>query len=413
MATATNVLFGDEQRAVQELNIARDNMTRDPYVVPKPDGKTDNRLQKAYELVMAGAVKPVPGGGYEVRGSKGVVYTVAPRYGDDPASGLCSCDAAQKGHSRYCYHWVATHLYQNWQARLGESIHPTPLPQATHTTTQKPAEERVSPMDTISESSNAVDAPERLPEAKNGTGEHAPLLAPREARTRYQCPLCGAAAWEGEIFAHRRFCGGHAANVAPPPRPSIETIVRHLSRPLPEGCLGKKSQGGADVLFVPHYVVAALLDHYAPGWQTEIVRMESGGKEGVVRVFLKLGLPCAEGMVWREDVGESDDWDSAPKQYGNPSANAKAAALRRCAAQFGLGRWLYDGFGHLAAVRQLLNNDREQKTAALAVLGTALDARHLDRQAFVQRLKETVGVEKNLDLPLDLLKAAVALVEGQ
>jgi hypothetical protein len=48
--------------------------------------------------------------------------------------------------------------------------------------------------------------------------------------------------------------------------------------------------------------------------------------------------PCAQGVVFREAPGTEDE---ELKGYGNPSSNAEAIALKRAAAKFGLGLYLY------------------------------------------------------------------------
>ena len=157
-----------------------------------------------------------------------------------------------------------------------------------------------------------------------------------------------------------------APPVASPLRP-LRTILDELSRPLPAQALGKKTVGrgdrGREVTFVPHYIVAALLDAVVPGWQSEIVRMDT--HDGALRITLRLQLPTSDyGLVTREDIGEADEWEESPDQYGNPVANAKAAALRRAAAQFGVGRYLYDQKGQLAALAKWLKGPSAGKDAA-------------------------------------------------
>jgi hypothetical protein len=65
--------------------------------------------------------------------------------------------------------------------------------------------------------------------------------------------------------------------------------------------------------------------------------MESIG--GKLILTVRLSVPCAEGIVYREATGQEDeDLDS----YGNSSSNSESMALRRAAAKFGLGLYLYD-----------------------------------------------------------------------
>lgn len=212
----------------------------------------------------------------------------------------CACDNATKGKSRYCYHAVSVELYKRVQRNLAPLVPSRPV--GWPSTSEKP-------------SSMPIETP--VTQAQE-TAMHEPAL------------------------------------------PSIQAIIANLSKRLPPDCLGSKKVSGREMTFVPHYVVTALLDHYAVGWQNRIVRVEIS--DGVVRVFIRLGIPCAEGIVWRESTGESDDWETDPKQYGNPIANAEASALRRAAARFGVGRWLYD-------------KDRQLDALAAHLSGAPLPAR--------------------------------------
>ena len=56
-------------------------------------------------------------------------------------------------------------------------------------------------------------------------------------------------------------------------------------------------------------------------------------------VTVRISIPCLEGTVMREATGiEPLD----VKGYGDPSSNAESMALRRAAAKFGLGLYLYE-----------------------------------------------------------------------
>lgn len=60
-------------------------------------------------------------------------------------------------------------------------------------------------------------------------------------------------------------------------------------------------------------------------------------------VVVRLSIPCVEGLVYREGIGQEDDWDDAEEKcYGDPTSNAEAMTLKRAAAKFGLRLYLYD-----------------------------------------------------------------------
>lgn len=69
------------------------------------------------------------------------------------------------------------------------------------------------------------------------------------------------------------------------------------------------------------------------------------------RLFLtgRLTIPTAEGNIYREATGteelkrtDKETGDSLELAYSDPSSNAESMALRRAAAKFGLGLYLYD-----------------------------------------------------------------------
>ena len=69
------------------------------------------------------------------------------------------------------------------------------------------------------------------------------------------------------------------------------------------------------------------------------------------RIFLtgRLTIPTAEGNVYREATGteelkrtDRETGEPIELAYGDPSSNAESMALRRAAAKFGLGLYLYN-----------------------------------------------------------------------
>jgi hypothetical protein len=55
-------------------------------------------------------------------------------------------------------------------------------------------------------------------------------------------------------------------------------------------------------------------------------------------VTARITIPYLEGAVFREATGTEDE---ELRGYGDPSSNAEAMALKRAAAKFGLGLYLY------------------------------------------------------------------------
>lgn len=118
---------------------------------------------------------------------------------------------------------------------------------------------------------------------------------------------------------------------------SIRDIVRDLSKPIAQKHLRKRRQGGKDILYVSWHDAIKYLDHYAPGWCYEVRSIDSIA--GKLILTVRLSIPCAEGIVYREATGQEDETLDA---YGDSSSNAESMALRRAAAKFGLGLALYD-----------------------------------------------------------------------
>ena len=139
-----------------------------------------------------------------------------------------------------------------------------------------------------------------------------------------------------------------ANNVAQvrPPKPyarPLADIMADLSKPIAAQHLKQKKKGGATLTYIPWYYAVRYLDYYAPGWCSE-VRSITWQNDRIV-VTVRLSIPTAEGLVWREATGTEEEPDEGDKMYGDPSSNAEAMALKRAAAKFGLGLYLYDRGG--------------------------------------------------------------------
>lgn len=138
----------------------------------------------------------------------------------------------------------------------------------------------------------------------------------------------------------------------PKPKPgerSITEIITDLAKPIPDSMLETKKQGGQEITYVPWHQATRLLDLYAPGWGFSVddSRVVEGfttsrnGKEAnrFLSVTVTLSIPTADGVVSRSQTGVEDLLNLSG--YGDPYSNAVSMALRRAAAMFGLGRYLY------------------------------------------------------------------------
>ncbi|MFN2456043.1 MAG: Rad52/Rad22 family DNA repair protein [Pyrinomonadaceae bacterium] len=121
------------------------------------------------------------------------------------------------------------------------------------------------------------------------------------------------------------------------PQRTIADIINDLSKPIPDRLLRTKTVGGQKIRFIPWHTAVKFLDLYAPGWSYEI-RSVTGINNRVI-VVARIVISCAEGTIYREATGQEE---ADVGSYGDPSSNAESMSLRRAAAKFGLGLYLYD-----------------------------------------------------------------------
>jgi hypothetical protein len=122
-----------------------------------------------------------------------------------------------------------------------------------------------------------------------------------------------------------------------PPLRSIREIVADLKKPVAERHLSHRKQGGQSLAYISWYHAIKYLDYFAPGWSYEVRSVNRIGEDCVLVV--RISIPCLEGVVYREATGIEE---SEVKGYGDTSSNAESMALRRAAAKFGLGLYLYE-----------------------------------------------------------------------
>ena len=123
---------------------------------------------------------------------------------------------------------------------------------------------------------------------------------------------------------------------------NLNEILTDLRKPISAEHLKQKQAGKTSVTYLPWYNAIKYLDHFAPGWTYEIREIShypTGTEGGKIALKVRITIPTAEGEFFREAVGnESDDKEG----YGDPFSNSESQALRRAAAKFGLGLYLYD-----------------------------------------------------------------------
>lgn len=127
---------------------------------------------------------------------------------------------------------------------------------------------------------------------------------------------------------------------------TLRQIEQQLSKELPRELLSTRSQQGKRLDYISWHTAVKILNKYCPGWTWEICNIGQSSD----RIFLngRLTIPTAEGNVYREATGTEElkridkEGKSVELAYGDPSSNAESMALRRAAAKFGLGLYLYD-----------------------------------------------------------------------
>lgn len=118
---------------------------------------------------------------------------------------------------------------------------------------------------------------------------------------------------------------------------SLNEIIADLRKPIHAQHLGQKKAGGNSITYLPWYNAIRYLDGYAPGWCYRIVSVSQVGQ--LCAVVAEISIPTSDGVVVRQATGCEDDDKSG---FGDPTSNAESMALRRAAAKFGLGLYLYD-----------------------------------------------------------------------
>jgi hypothetical protein len=118
---------------------------------------------------------------------------------------------------------------------------------------------------------------------------------------------------------------------------SLREIIDDLRKPIASKFLKQKKAGNSSVTYIPWYNAIKYLDYYAPGWSYRIANVYHIGQNCVV--VAEISIPTVDGVITRQATGVEDDDKSG---YGDPASNAESMALRRAAAKFGLGLYLYE-----------------------------------------------------------------------
>lgn len=121
-----------------------------------------------------------------------------------------------------------------------------------------------------------------------------------------------------------------------PNRP-VQEIIDDLSKPIAERHLETRTQGGKALTYISWHNAVRYLDLYAPGWCYEVKGLYTDERR--LYLTVRITVPCEEGLIYREATGTEE---LSLNGWGDPSSNAESMALRRAAAKWGLGLYLYD-----------------------------------------------------------------------
>lgn len=148
-----------------------------------------------------------------------------------------------------------------------------------------------------------------------------------------------------------------------------EQVTEKLSLPIPDHLLRSKiiNKGGDKVPYLPWYSIIEILNQkFGDNWEWQIKNIEVTAE----RIFV-IGSLSIQGKT-REAIGtellKETIFDKKKKElvereivYGDPSSNAEAMALKRCASKFGLGLNLWKKTGSSNNTTPSENIDRWTK----------------------------------------------------
>lgn len=118
---------------------------------------------------------------------------------------------------------------------------------------------------------------------------------------------------------------------------TLHDILTDLRKPIAQQHLKNKKAGSSTVTYIPWYNAIKYLDYFAPGWSYRIASVSHVGQNCVV--VAEISIPTSDGVITRQATGVEGDDKSG---FGDPASNAESMALRRAAAKFGLGLYMYE-----------------------------------------------------------------------
>lgn len=132
--------------------------------------------------------------------------------------------------------------------------------------------------------------------------------------------------------------------------PLMSDVLTNLRKPILmrhiqwlEGKTNRQSgRKGPPIPYIAWPTACGYLDHYAPPWSYEILRVAENTAGTLLVVQARITIPHRGGISIRDALGGAPLANSG---FGDPYSNAEAKALKRAAAKFGLARHLYTNEG--------------------------------------------------------------------
>jgi len=127
-------------------------------------------------------------------------------------------------------------------------------------------------------------------------------------------------------------------------------ILDAMKTQFPDSLLSTLSKGNLELTYSAWYNYEAFLDNVVPGWQLVITSIHDDNKYLSVVGYLEIYGVRRYNVGWFDKTESGRGMDSGP-----PMAIARSSLLRRCSANFGLGRYLYFGSDDPDKVPQVEN----------------------------------------------------------
>ena len=133
---------------------------------------------------------------------------------------------------------------------------------------------------------------------------------------------------------------------------NLANLIPELSKPIDPQYLETRKQGGQELTYVPWHRVAQILNEQASGWsyhyvgapfsyETTTKPYDNGTTVKPSRSETRVSVEVALTIEGVTRCARGEEICTEFDGYGDPISNASSMALRRAAAMFGIGLYLY------------------------------------------------------------------------